>query len=546
MSVTSATRSTTRPSSTFQPLRTALALSTLRAADAGKKAALRNYAFFLRASAAPPDLLERLSPYAALRSARHAARRVPAYREFLRRAHWRDDRRMSVEERLRRLPETDKETYVKAFTTEQRCQGGRIPIVGTQIDESSGSSGTPYNWVRSARELREVHHELSQFVRYSCGRDVITINGFSMGSWATGVNVGEAMRAIGIVKSTGPDVEKILYTLQFFGSHYPYILTGYPPFLKHLVDEGEARGFDWRAYRIHALCGGEGLSEGLRDYLERRFQAVYSGYGASDLDIGVAGELPLTVWIRKQAAENLALAAALFGDDSRLPMLFNYNPLDYYIETNAANELIITINRRAVLSPRIRYNIHDTGGVISWGRMRAVLRDFGLDPVAAVRARGRPVFRMPFLYLFGRSDSTMSYMGANIYPEDVEQALFADDADARRLGAYCMELLDIGRGEQRPCVHAEVVAGPVEDEALASRLRERVVQRLLASNRDFRAAASEDASATQVVVRLHAAGSGPFAGNRGRIKQRHILTPDPVSQVASQAAVTVPSGGAYE
>ena len=34
-------------------------------------------------------------------------------------------------------------------------------------------------------------------------------------------------------------------------------------------------------------------------------------------------------------------------------------------------------------------------------------------------------------------------------------------------------------------------------------------------------------------VRLHAAGSGPFAGNHGRIKQRHILTPVLVSQGAS-------------
>jgi phenylacetate-CoA ligase len=524
--------------STLQPLRTAFALTTLRAADAGKQAALSNYAFFLRASAAPPTTLERLSPYAALRAARHARRHVPAYRELVRRSGWRDDTRLGAAERLRQLPETDKETYVKAFTTEQRCQGGRIPIVGTQIDESSGSSGTPYNWVRSARELREVHHELSQFVRYSCGRNVITLNGFSMGSWATGVNVGEAMRAIGIVKSTGPDVDKILDTLQFFGPRYPYILTGYPPFLKHLVDEGEARGFNWGDYRISALCGGEGL----RDYLERRFLAVYSGYGASDLDIGVAGELPLTVWIRKQADENRALATALFGDDPRLPMLFNYNPLDYYVETNAARELIITINRVSVLSPRIRYNIHDTGGVIDWDRMLSILHDFRLDPLRAVRRRGRPVFRMPFLYLFGRSDSTMSYMGANIYPEDIEQALFAEREDARRLGAYSMELLDIGPavpGEQRPCVHVEVVAGRVEDEALAARLRERVLRRLLENNRDFRAATSEDASAAEVIVQLHAPGTGPFAGNRGRIKQRHVIT----STVTAEAPAAVPSRG---
>src|SRR5579884_2073374 len=99
MSVTTTTRSTTRSTGALEPARTALALSALRIADAGKQAALRNYAFFLRASAAPPDMLERLSPYAALRSARHAAREVPAYRELLRRSNWRDNPRLSVQER---------------------------------------------------------------------------------------------------------------------------------------------------------------------------------------------------------------------------------------------------------------------------------------------------------------------------------------------------------------------------------------------------------------------------------------------------------------
>jgi phenylacetate-CoA ligase len=507
---------------------------TLEVADMSKRMALHNWAMFLRASRVPSRLVERLSPYGALRAARYAQRHVPAYQELLAQSGWRDKPSLDPADRLRLLPVTDKETYIKAFRTELRCLDGKIPTIGTQIDESSGSSGMPYNWVRGARELHEVHLELSQFARYLCGHNVITINGFSMGSWATGVNVGEFMRRIGIVKSTGPDVDKILYTLQFFGPDYPYIITGYPPFLKHLIDEGEARGFDWASYRIYGFLGGEGMSEALRAYLERRFVAVFSGYGASDLDIGVAGELPLTVWIRKHATKNPKLRAALFGEDARMPMLFQYNPLDYYIETNEARELIVTINRLAVLSPRIRYNIHDTGGLISYNRMQAVLRDFGLAPRHEVPKPEQPIFRLPFLYLFGRSDSTVSYMGANLYPEDFEQALFSDAEDARRLGAFCLELVDIGGGEQRPCVHVEIVEGPVDDEALAERLREHVLAGLLANNRDFRASLSEDRSAGEILVRLHGAGQGPFVLNQGRIKRKYI--------VAGQTVVAKPDG----
>ena len=504
-------------------LRPPLAAATLRAADLARRAALERYPLFLRSSTAPPDLLDALSPLAAWRAAEHAIRRVPAYRALLAKEGWRYRRDASAADLLASLPVTDKASYIRAYSTEERCLDGRIPLAGTQIDESSGSTGIPYNWVRGAAELRDKHCEMSQFTRYTCGSTEITINAFSMGAWATGLNVGEALRMNGLVKSTGPDIDKIFHTLAFFGPQYRYVITAYPPFLKHLLDESERRGFDWNAYTIHGIVAGEGMSEGLRSYLERRFRTVWSGYGASDLDIGVAGELPLSVWIRKKAAADPALQRALFGDDPRLPMLFQYNPYDYAIETNAEHELIITISRLALLSPRIRYNIHDAGGVISYPEMLKRLRAFGLDPLREVPRPEQPVFQLPFLYLFGRSDSTVSYMGANIYPEDIEQGLFSGADDARRLGAFCLELVDVGDVEQRPCVHVEVLDGHIGDTDLAVRLRERVLSRLLAANLDFRTAVSEHPDAGDIQIRLHGVGAGPFAGNHGRIKRRYIV-----------------------
>ena len=522
----------TTHSSRQRPLHpSALALMSLRVTDMAKQAALRNHRLFVRFATANPRTVEQLSVHAALRSAEHAYRRVPAYGRLLAREGWHDAPHLPPAERIRRLPVIDKANYIKAFSTEERCLDGTIPMTGTEIDESSGSSGTPFNWVRSRAELNEMHRAMGQYGRLCFGRNVITINGFSMGAWATGVNVGEALRYNGIVKSTGPDVDKIVKTLEFFGPRYTYVLTGYPPFLKHLVDESEARGMDWSAYRAFGIVGGEGMSEGLRSYLERRFQTVYSCYGASDLDIGVAAEAPLSVWIRKHAAADPELQRALFGSSSRLPMLFQYNPLDYYIETNEEGELVVTVNRLNLLSPRIRYNIHDAGGVFSYAHVLSVLNDFGLDPLPECERADMPVFRMPLLYLMGRSDSTMSYMGANIYPEDVETALFAGADDARRLGAYCLELIDIGDGEQRPCVHVEIVRGDANDTALAGRLRAQVLARLLANNLDFRSAVAEDASAGEIVVRLHGAGLGPFQANSDRIKRRYIVPSTPALPV---------------
>ena len=62
------------------------------------------------------------------------------------------------------------------------------------VDESSGSSGKPYNWMRSKRELRTVHKNMAGYVTMLFpSRQLFAINAFSMGAWATGTNTGIAM-----------------------------------------------------------------------------------------------------------------------------------------------------------------------------------------------------------------------------------------------------------------------------------------------------------------------------------------------------------------
>ena len=73
--------------------------------------------------------------------------------------------------------------------------------------------------------------------------------------------------------------------------------------------------------------------------------------------------------------------------------------------------------------------------MLPFARMTEICRDFGLDPArrAASTRSAAPVLRLPLLYVHGRSDSTVSVHGANIYPEDVEWGLGeAPDAGSGR------------------------------------------------------------------------------------------------------------------
>lgn len=446
--------------------------------------------------------------------------RVPAYRQFLQDQGW-SCRSTAIEEIVASLPIMDKQNYILAYPTEARCLDGKFFEEGVVIDESSGSTGIPYNWVRSARERETIKDVIGVYLRYCFGEQkYIVLNLFSMGAWATGFNMALASQSLGVVKSVGPDVDKVLRTLQFFGSRYPYILNGYPPFLKHLVDEGEKRGFPWKDYTLHILVGGEGMSEGLRDYLRKYARTVYSGYGASDLEIGIAGENPLTVMIRKLCLNDPALRQTLFGPDQRLPMLFQYNPLDHLVEI-VGKEIVVTISKPWTLSPRIRYNIKDEGGMITFDDMKARLLRHGIDLRDLERQCNYPRWYLPFLYVYGRKDSTISVMGANIYPEDVESIVYSDPLLARSVHSFSMSLGEDDRGNPRPCFDFEL-SDPGQKAAAESLLQRLLPSGLARLSMDYKKAREEYPESVEPIIRTFGMNEGPFRDDRGRIKKRYV------------------------
>jgi phenylacetate-CoA ligase len=447
-----------------------------------------------------------------------ARKRVPAYTQFLDEHGYRF-RLLS----LSSFPETSKDAYVLRYGFRERCRHGCIPVAGTLVDESAGSSGTPYNWLRSAQELNDVHLGTANWVRWTFPTErLFAINAFSMGAWATGTNMGIALSKVCMVKSTGPDLGKIVDTIERFGSSFDYLIAAYPPFLKHVADELDERGFDWSSTRVYGAVGGEGMTEALREYLERRLVKVRSGYGASDVQIGIAGETDLSVWVRKLLVARADVRAALLGPgEERVPMVFQYNPLDNYIEINERREAVVTVNNMSVLSPKLRYNVGDEGQTMSRPELLRRLADLEL-----VRPR-QPLpasWAAPFFFLYGRRDSTISYMGANIYPTDVEYGLYRDSSLAASIEGFCLEVQESASLESRPVVHVQLRPGAcVDREAAQERLRAGLVEYLVSASKDFAESVREDPSAGDVRVVLHEHGEGPFAATGGRIKNVYVV-----------------------
>jgi phenylacetate-CoA ligase len=464
-------------------------------------------------------LLWRIGTWRLWLAVEQARKHVPAYRTLLSEHGDPQVRLRGLVPDFSAIPVTDKENYVLRFSTEERCRHGRIPPRGVVIDESSGTSGSPNNWVRGPEERADVQKLLQLDLRQVFGQEpLFLVNAFALGPWATGMAVSMGTVDVAILKSVGPDVGKIEATLRQFGPRYPYLVLGYPPFLKRVVDEIR---IDWSAYDCAAVVGGEGMSEALRSYLLRRFRAVYSSFGAADLEINVAAENDFTIALRRLLAERPELRHALgLSSHASLPMVFQYNPLDYVVETNESGELVISICRAETAAPKLRYNLHDLGSVVRFPEVKRSLATLGLRPADLAERH----LDLPLLFHYGRSDSTVAFYGANVAPEDVQEVVYSLPELAERVGSFALLLGEDEETNETLAFAFELAAGagPPEDVAAT---RTRVLDRLAEVNQDYREVARFIPQGREPTLEFHAPSQGPFAGYDVRLKRKYVHAP---------------------
>jgi phenylacetate-CoA ligase len=455
-------------------------------------------------------MLWRIGEWRAWLAFEHARNDVPAYAAFVA-EHGASVRVHGLIPDFSAVPETSKENFVKRWSVEERCVGGRLPERGAVIDESSGTSGEPSNWVRGPEERRDGRKLLHLGIRHSLGeKPFFVVNAFALGPWATGMNLSMAIVDIAVLKSTGPDVSKIENTLRMFGPGYRYLVCGYPPFLKQLVDTAD---LDWSAYDCLAAVGGEGMSEALRTYLQRAFRQVYSSFGASDLEINIAAENDFTIAFRRLLASEPRLAELLALPEGGTPMVFQYNPLDYLVETNDEGELVITICRLDTTAPKIRYCIHDLGCVRRFPQVREALAAVGVRP----EELSPDWIDLPLLFHYGRSDSTVAFYGANLAVADVQEVVLTVPQLAECVAAFVLVLSEDGEANKTLELAFELRAGAVEPPDV----RAAVLARLAEVNQDWREAARM-MPAHQPTLAFHAPGTGPLSGYDRRLKRQYI------------------------
>jgi len=458
------------------------------------------------------DLDEALAPERISRAAGNAlqlfhdvARDVPAYAAFLKDRDI-DPRSIHTIDDFRTLPDITKNNYVLRNQPADLCRLGRLEDCD-MMAVSSGSTGKPTFWPRFVTDEFATAYRFEQVFRDSFSADTrrtLAVVCFALGTWVGGMYTASCCRHLAAkgypitVVTPGNNKEEILRVTSELGQAFEQVvLLGYPPFLKDLIDTGLARGIDWPRFNVKLVMAGEVFSEEWRALVCERVGATSPCFDTASLygtaDAGVVGnETPLSICIRRWLASHPSVGRELFGE-SRLPTLVQYDPCSRYFEA-VDGGLLFTGDNGA---PLVRYNILDTGGVIEYDEMLQLCASHGFDPVSEatecyrssvpvpVSKREFRVRELPFVYVFGRSDFTVSYFGANIYPENVTVGLEQPGITEWVTGKFVLESLEDENRDRFLSITVELAAAVIADEQKRQAVTISIVEHLARLNSEF-------------------------------------------------------------
>jgi phenylacetate-CoA ligase len=407
---------------------------------------------------------------------------VPAYGKFLR-ENGVDPAAITTMDDFRSLPMIDKDSYHRRYPLPELCRDGRLDGCD-MIAVSSGSSGRPTVWPRSLTDELAIARRFEQVFRdgfRAHERSTLAVVCFPLGTWVGGLFTTACVRHLAAkgypitTVAPGNNKAEILRVLPELAEHFDQVvLLGYPPFVKDVVDTGVAAGFDWSRHAVKLVLAGEVFSEEWRDLVGRRagmadpVRDSASLYGTADAGV-LGNETPLSVSIRRFLAGRPDLARELFGD-SRLPTLVQYDPASRFFEVHEGTLLFSGDNG----VPLIRYHIADDGGVLTSAELLDFCARNGFTPDADND--------LPFVFVFGRSLFTVSFFGANVYPENVTVGLEQPGISDWVTGKFVLETVADADENTRLRVTVELAPGRTGDAALVA---ESVRDQLVRLNSEF-------------------------------------------------------------
>lgn len=422
---------------------------------------------------------------------------VPAYDDFLK-LNSINKSNINAFSDLSKIPCVDKDNYLRKYTKEDLCWGGKFGVGSWVISTTSGTSGEPYYFPRQMTQDLQYAISAEQYLISNFdikNNKTLYIVAFPMGAWIGGVFTYEAIKIISekgydlSIITPGIHKQEILNAIKQMSSSFDQIIIGaYAPFLKDILEDGIKQGIDWRNINVKFIFSAEAFPESFRDYLSETvglkdiYKDTLNHYGTVDIGT-MAHETPLSILIRRKLIE-LDKLDLLFPESTRQPTLCQYDPTLFYFEERA--NILFCSSYSGI--PLFRYNLKDYGGVIPYKKMIRLLSKAGIDINAELRKANlnNTKWKLPFVYVYERNDLSVSYYAFNLYPEPVKKALLDKELQTIVTGKFTM-FVDYGdKGEQKLNIIVESmhkdISNPIKESEL---IQKRVHDRLLKESTEY-------------------------------------------------------------
>lgn len=425
--------------------------------------------------------------------------RVPAYKYFLKKNKLNPRKIKSIAD-LKNIPPLDKNNYLRVYPREQLCWDGRFSDKNWTIFTTSGSTGKPYYFPYQREHIEHYALTAELYLRSNFQihqKSTLYIVAFPMGAWIGGVFTYHALKIIAdrgsyALSVITPGIHKleIINAVKELGKDFEQVIIGaYAPFLKDFIADGIRTGLKWEDYNVKFVFSAETFSETFRDYVQKKtgLKNIYTDtlnhYGTVDLGT-MSHETPLAILTRRLALEDERLYKTVFRQVQKLPTLTQYLPELFYFEEDHGN-LYCSSNSGL---PLVRYDLKDHGGSLSFEELVQRAGTLGIDLITKAREAGisDTVWKLPFVYVYERSDFSVSFYAFQIYPETIRKALQHDSLENKITGKFTMLVKYGESGQQIFEINVELRADVLENEELHRHTTAIIVEQLLEESSEYR------------------------------------------------------------
>ncbi len=379
-----------------------------------------------------------------------AAKEVPAYKDFLKKARIQPNKIKNFADFQKVLP-VNKDNYLRSYPLEKLCLPNTLSTESLVLTSTSGSTGTPFYFPRNGKldiQSSIYHQFFLENTHLDKSKPTLVLICFGMGVWIGGVITYEAFKTISergmplTILTPGVNKREIFEAMKNIAPKYgQVILCGYPPFMKDVIDEGKTHGVDWHKFDLRIIFAAEAFSEKFRDYILRKtgiknpYRDTMNIYGSADLGT-MAEETPLSILVRRLALKRPRLYRKIFREANRLPTLAQFHPDFINFECVGKNIYCTGDN----VLPLVRYEIGDNGGVMDFHQVEQIFSEEGMD----LRDEAKKIniedtiSELPFVYVYERSDFSTKLFGAIVFPEYIKAGLTDSKLEKYITGKFTM------------------------------------------------------------------------------------------------------------